>query len=497
LKRAVLINFLLTSFFALLGFAVMGYHPGVEDDGVYLSAIKSDLNPALYPFDKPFFRTQLQATIFDKVIAGIVHHCPVPLGVAVLLVQLLSIFLVVFAARRILSHFFDSPWACWAGVAMFSAMFILPVAGTALYIMDENLHPRNIATALILIGIEQILSRRYQYAVPVLLLAFFFHPIMGAMGLSFAVFLVIAQLQSVHDWLRQSHLIRVRAYGTAVIFFPLAWIFEPPTPIWREALNTRTYMFIGRWEWYEWLGAVAPIILFWLLSMLARSKGMLALERFAFATALFGSFQLIVAMILLGIPALVRFTPMQPMRFLQLIYCFMTMIGGSLLGSYLLKKRTWAWAIYLVVIFGSMFAVQRQAYASSEQFELPGRESANPWVEAFAWVRQNTPTDAYFALDPRYLDAPHEDFHSFRALAERSHLADRVKDTAVVTQVPELGPAWKTQVTATDGWKNFTVGDFERLKQQFGVTWVLVNQQQSAGLDCRWHNSLLWACQIP
>ena len=43
-------------------------------------------------------------------------------------------------------------------------------------------------------------------------------------------------------------------------------------------------------------------------------------------------------------------------------------------------------------------------------------------------------------MDPNYLAAPGEDYHSFRALAERSQLADAIKDTAVVTKVPELGP---------------------------------------------------------
>jgi len=37
----------------LAAFAILlhGYHPGVEDDGVYLPAIKRHLNPQLYPHD--------------------------------------------------------------------------------------------------------------------------------------------------------------------------------------------------------------------------------------------------------------------------------------------------------------------------------------------------------------------------------------------------------------------------------------------------------------
>ena len=144
-----------------------------------------------------------------------------------------------------------------------------------------------------------------------------------------------------------------------------------------------------------------------------------------------------------------------------------------------------------------MFVAQRQLFSGSVHLELPGRQPANPWLQAFAWIRQNTPTDAYFALDPHYLAAPGEDYHSFRALAERSQLADAIKDTAVVTQVPELGPVWERQVQAQVGWTHFQLADFQRLKTDFGVNWVLVSYPQPAGLDCRWHNESLTVCRVP
>lgn len=109
----------------------------------------------------------------------------------------------------------------------------------------------------------------------------------------------------------------------------------------------------------------------------------------------------------------------------------------------------------------------------------------------------NTPVNAYFALDPHYLEASGEDYHSFRALAERSQLADAVKDASVVTLVPELGPEWVSQTEAEEGWAGFRLSDFERLKAKFGVNWVLVNDPAPEGLACRWHNDQLAVCQIP
>ena len=118
---------------------------------------------------------------------------------------------------------------------------------------------------------------------------------------------------------------------------------------------------------------------------------------------------------------------------------------------------------------------------AASTWSCPGRASANPWLQAFAWIRQNTPADAYFALDPDYLAAPGEDYHSFRALAERSQMADDIKDTAVVTQVPELGRCGRGRLRPQKGWTHFQLADFERLKAEFGVNWVLVAYPPAGG----------------
>ena len=468
----------------------MGYHPGYEDDGVYLSAVKADLNPALYPHDAEFFRLQLQATVFDGAMAHFVRFTGMPIAWAELLWQMLSIFATLWACHSIARHLFSEPRAQWAGVAMVAAMLTLPVAGTALNLADQHLHPRNLATALVLLAVSRILAGRRLQALALLVAAFIIHPIMAALGISFCLFLALALLDPLPRWLRSPR-------GSLAAAVPLGWIFEPPTPAWRAALNTRTYYFLYKWAWYEWLGALAPLALFWLLWRMAQKRGEAKLARFALAVFAYGVFQQTMAMAVLAPSALVRLTPLQPMRYLHLVYVFLVLIAGCLLGSFVLKASVWRWAVYLLLINGAMFASQRALLPGSEHLELPGRSSANPWLQAFAWIRRNTPTDAYFALDPRYLAAPGEDYHSFRALAERSQLADAIKDAAVVTQVPELGTPWQHQVDAQSGWNRFKINDFERLKAGFGVNWVLVRYPQPPSLACPWHNQALAACQIP
>jgi len=483
-------NILLILAFSLFAVAVMGYHPGIEDDGVYLTAVKGDLNPVLYQHDAQFFRVQLEATLFDKWVAGFIQFTHIPVEVTELLLQFASILLIIVGCWSIARVLFTEERARWAGVALTAAMMTLPVAGTALYLADQHLHPRNVSTAIILFAVSRILEKKMWQAVPLLMLSFVLHPIMASLGISFCCFLAISMLDPVHVWLRS---LRDSLASTV----PLGWIFESPTPIWHKALQTRTYFFLYRWTWYEWLGALAPLALFCILWRIALKRGKTVLARFGLAIFAYGIFQFGVALIIQETPSFIRLTPLQPMRFLHLIYFCMTLVGGCLIGKYFLKASAWRWALFLVVINAGMYASQRALYPGSLHLELPGRRSANPWLQSFAWIRNNTPADAYFAMDPRYLEAPGEDYHSFRALAERSQMADALKDTAVVTQVPDLGPDWDRQVTAQAGWKEFKISDFKRLKADFGVDWVLVSYPQTAGLDCPWHNDTLVVCRIP
>lgn len=476
--------------FTVLGFAVMGYHPGLEDDGIYLPAIKADLNPALYPNNAGFFRLQVQATVFDRWMACFIRVTHIAVPWAELLWQLASLFAVLWACHGIARRLFREPRAQWGAVAMVGAMFTLPVSGTALFLMDQHLHPRNVATALILLAVAQIMNNQRWYAAALLVLAFVMHPIMAAMGISFCIFLAAALSETVPVRLRA-----LRSRTAAAV--PLAWIIEPANAGWRKALNVHTYYDLYKWHWYEWLGAVAPLALFWLLWRMARRHNQPLLARFALAVFMYGAFQQIVAFAMLSSPALIRLTPFQPMRYLQLVYFFMALVAGALLGSFALKSQVWRWGLFLLVVNSGMLFAQCEEFNASPHIEWPGRQPSNPWLEAFAWIRQNTPVDAYFALDPHYWAAPGEDYHGFRALAERSQLADAMKDAAAVTQVPELGPEWERQVAAEQGWSTFGLADFERLKRDFGVDWVLVALPQSTGLDCRWHNRELAVCAIP
>jgi len=487
------VKFLLC-FFTMLGFLVMGYHPGIEDDGVYLSAVKSDLNPALYPHNADFFRLEMKATHFDTWMADFVRVTHIPLATSALLWQVAAIFAILFATWSIARQLFSDEAAQWGAVAMVSAMLTLPVSGTAIYILDQHLHPRSLATALLLLAVSSLLARKRWQAVPLVLLAIAFHPIMGVLGAFFCVALEITLMQPASAAIPEPELAETAATFGVI---PFGWLLAKPSGIWLDALRSRHWFRLYSWTWYEWLGALGPLAIFWCIARLGKNRPDNTLSRFAAATVGYGTLFLVLSLIVLSPRLPSGVGTLEPMRFLHLIYIFLAMMIGALLGKRVLRNRLWRWALFLIVVNGGMFAAQRQLFASTEHLELPGRSTSNSWLQAFAWIRANTPVDAYFALDPKYMADPGEDYHSFRALAERSALSDAIKDASVVTKVPDLGPVWEAQQAAQQGWNHFRLADFERLHSEFGVNWVLVSNPAPIGLDCPWHNDALTVCRIP
>jgi hypothetical protein len=134
-------------------------------------------------------------------------------------------------------------------------------------------------------------------------------------------------------------------------------------------------------------------------------------------------------------------------------------------------------------------------YPASRHLEVPGADQGNEWLRAFSWVRDNTPCDSLFALDPRYMEIPGEDFHGFRAIAARSVLADNLKDPGMVARVPRLAGRWQAESQAQNNWNSFQASDFQRLKSRFGVGWVVL-AKPVPGLHCPWRDAAVLVCRI-
>ena len=480
------------------GFLVLGYHPYTDDAAFYVPAIKKALDPGLYPRSAEFFETHARLTLFPSLVAGTVRLTHLPLDVVLLLLQAACLFLFLLSCWKLACVCFEAPEARWCAVAALAAALTVPVAGTAIFIFDSFLNPRCISAFAATFAVAAAVERRYVVSGVWLACAALVHPLMTAYG---ALFVALLAWQQGREAAGVSRVAEVSTAAAALLWaVPLGLSLDAPTPAYHQAALRHDFHYVVRWEWYEWIGIVAPVCVFLWLERVARRHDMRNVAALCRALVIFVP-ALLGAALVLDIPArfeaLARF---QPMRGLYITYVLLFVLLGGMLGQFVLKRSAVRWLALFAPVCAGLFAYQLQAMPASRHCEWTGATSGNDWVDAFTWIRGNTPRDAYFALDPLYLEAAGEDVHSFRAIAERGALADVVKDSGAVSMFPGLADEWWEQVEAQRGWKSFRLDDFQRLKSRYGVDWVVLERtapRDAAGLACPYQNERALVCRVP
>jgi hypothetical protein len=96
------------------------------------------------------------------------------------------------------------------------------------------------------------------------------------------------------------------------------------------------------------------------------------------------------------------------------------------------------------------------------------------------------------------MELPGEDENGFRARAERSMLADLVKDKGASSMFPPLSVKWAEQTADEKNFDRFGKEDFERLRRKYGVTWVVeqVGGSYGSAIDCPYKNSAVQVCRL-
>jgi len=472
---------LLLTFAALL---IHGYHPYAEDAEIYLPGIEKRLDPSLFPTNTQFFQSHANATWFPGIVAASIRITHLPLDTALFVWHLLTIFLFLLALWELSGRCFEDRYARWAGVCLVGALFTLPVAGTALYILDQYFNPRNLTASLGVFCLVKILDRKYFQALLLLIIVAGLHPLM--MVFVFATSFLFVAFDRLDRSPRQA----------AAFAFPFGLTLDPPPASYHQVASSHRYHYLLRWEWYEWLGAVAPIAILAWFSRIARRRSQRNLDLLCRALVVLVSLSIVGALGLSASPRFESLARIQPLRSLHLVYILMFLFAGCFLGEYVLKRSAWRWLVLFLPLCGGMYLGQRALFPASAHIEWPWAAPRNAWAQAFLWVRTNTPKDALFALDPYHMAIDGEDANGFRALSQRSMLADAVKDSGAVTMFPPMADEWLRQFTAQKDWKHFQLADFQRLHTDFDVTWVVLQQPGVTGLSCPYQNSAVRVCKL-
>jgi hypothetical protein len=476
---------------------IHGYHLGVEDAEIYIPAARKLLNPQLYPYATEFFLSHGHLSLFSPILAWTAKLTHLPnlamdwtiLGwyVATLFAMLLSCWLLAAAC-------FESARARWSAVIIATAVLTMPATNTGLLLMDPYLTARSLSTPLTLFALASFLERKYVWVGVAMLLTAAVHPQMVV----YLVFLtgVMWIVERKRPGVREPVPVMASVASLAGLL-PTGFHLAPATEPYREALYSRDYFFLYNWSWYHWMGMLAPLAIlgwFWKGNLRGTTAGF---RRVSFALIPFGLLSIMVALVFCTSSLFDMFARLQPLRSFHLITIVFVVLLGGVAGEYLAKGRSWVIAAIAVPLAVGMYFVARATYSSSPQIEWPSETSSNGWVNALLWVRRNTPTDAVFAVDSRYFKDDGTDVHGFRAVSERSGLADYFKDGGVVSLFPALAPEWKQMSNATYGLNHFSAADFHRVQLQYPmVNWTVVHGPAPVGLDCPYQKQGYAVCRL-
>jgi len=476
---------------ALLSILVHGYHVGTDDAAIYVPGIKKAADPSLYPFGSEFFMHHAGLSLFPHLVAGVTQLTRLPIEWSMLLWFAFSQFLLLWAAYELARQCFRSERARWAGVGLLGAVLNVPVAGTALIMADSYLTARSLSTPLVLMAIACFLGKRTRAAWFWLLVAFMIHPQMAIYGAG------LGWLITVESRSRQ----RLRFVEAAPVLpafvLPFLIHLQPAQGAYREVLASRAYFLVTTWHWWEWVGVIAPLGILVVCSRLSLKSLLPAFPRIAKTLTGLGLISTVAALMLASDTDFAYLLRLQPMRSFHLIYVVFFVLLGGLMGEYLLRARAWRWILCFGALSASMFALDVTAYPASPHIEAPRVRYHGEWLSSFLWIRDHTPKDALFALDPEYLQQPGVDLHGFRAIAERSMLADQEKDSGAASVFPDLAESWKEQSSAQSDWAHVSQDRLQNLRERYGVTWVVMeNPAPMSDLVCPYSNGDLRVCQI-
>jgi hypothetical protein len=467
---------------------IHGYHPFADDAGIYVAGIRKVLDPSLFSIDASFVTAHTRFSLFSHLTAGIIRFLHIPLEICLFGAYLLSIFVFLLACLRLSQRIFRDTQLQWGATLLSGAVFTLPVAATALWVMDPYVTARSFSTPFSLFALAACIGHNWKSTALWLAVTGLLHPLMASY---LAAFLLAYALASRSQWRWLTGACLTVFAGAAAVYFVTR---HASLPIgYREAALSRTYFFLTFWRWYEVFGLVAPLLLMLLAAWRTRN---IVVRNLCFACIASGVTAFAVMACFVHTSGSFFLARIQPLRVFQLIYIVGILLLGAFLADHFRARRA-AWGgILLLFVSILMMLAQKQVYSTSAHVEWPFAKPHNPWQQAFLWILENTPQDAVFALDPNYTKISSEDTQGFRATAARSALVDDLKDGGVVAIFPQLAPRWKSQRDLELGLDR--ISDNERISRlrPAGVTWVLLSASAKTKLDCPYHNGAVMVCRL-
>lgn len=244
-----------------------GYRYGVGDQAGHIPSIMRLLDSRLFPRDSALIDAQSRLYVFDELLARAIGAVPASLEAWFLALYLLTLGLLYAGLVRLSDRILLSRWAIAAFVAVSAVRH--RIAKTSANTLEGYFHPRQLAFAIGVLGLGEMMRARPWTALAAAAAAGAVHPMTG---LWFVVWIGVAIF--VEQPRLRPALAAGGALGAAAGIGLLASGFLPVSRMddaWLATLAGKDYLFATDWGVVPWLlNAAYPVII--VATFLARRR---------------------------------------------------------------------------------------------------------------------------------------------------------------------------------------------------------------------------------
>jgi hypothetical protein len=456
-----------------------GYRYGASDLAFYGPAVMRQLDPDLFPRDRPVLDAQANLTFMDETVAAVARRTTTHLPSLFLGLYVVTLALLTAGVTAIGATLYRHWWTVIALLAAFTIRHAITKSGTNS--LEGYFHPRQLAFAFGVIAIATFLRGRPLLAALALVGAGSLHP---TTTLWFAVWLAIAIFATAR--VRWPFIVVVAVLGVvswwAFAFGPLAGRLTLMDPEWLDALAGKDYLFPLRWPLTAWLANLAYVPIIALAyrrraasGLASRAEqgmviGCLALVAVFFVALVLNAFRVALAIQLQ--PARI-FWMLDFTATVYLVWALAEPGGLALRSAKREGGRPAAIAVALAVL-----ALVRGVYVMRVEFPArPLFETAVPgdWGRIAAWV-QSTPKDTGWLADPMH--AVHYGT-SLRMAAARDVFVEGTKDAAIGMYDRTIAFRTRDRLRELGELTALSVEQVQALGHRYGLGYFISEQQYS------------------
>jgi hypothetical protein len=458
-----------------------GYRYGASDQAFYAPAILERIDPSLFPRDSDLIRSQARLTLVDDVLGPLARATGAPLPAAFVVLQIVTLSLLAFAALRIAGRLYRTDWAAVALMAALTLRHAVSKSGTNT--LEGYFHPRQLAFAIGALAMVSFLRGRYGAMWILVAVAGALHP---TTALWFAIWLGVATVLA-EPRLRLPTAVGVGAGMAAVAWAlyagPLAGRLVRMDPVWLETLASKDYLFPLNWPAAAWLVNLGyvPIIL-WIYQR-RRAAGLLVPREGALVAGCLSLVLVFAATLAPNAARIALAIQLQPARtfwmldFLAVIYVVWAAAEGA--GTSVQRAHgvaTAARRARLVALAIVLLSTARGAYIMLVEF--PDRRVAqvalgdDDWGRVMAWARASQPGSGWLA-DPGHAARYGT---SVRVAAHRDVFVEAIKDGAVGMYDRTVALRTRERVGALGEFTTLTPERARQLAQQYDLDYLVTEQ---------------------